>query len=238
MPGHLSYLLAPHVFVCRLDKQSVILDLKADRYFAVGAAELEAIQGASHITEGSTEQAASLFEQMRSSNMRTRDPARGKDIRAVRALTPIVALITGYQRPNVRFRFIDVVRFCFVVGLAATAFRLLPLSRAVAYISRRRARLSDKTASVSPLSRASLESLRETVQRYETLRPLLFTGHDACLLDSFSLAVYLIQSGYAPHWIFGVKAQPFSAHCWLQIGSTVLNDTPEHVRTYTQIMIV
>jgi hypothetical protein len=35
-----------------------------------------------------------------------------------------------------------------------------------------------------------------------------------------------------------VKASPFGAHCWLQEGDLILNDSVERVGAYTPIMIV
>jgi hypothetical protein len=36
--------------------------------------------------------------------------------------------------------------------------------------------------------------------------------------------------------VFGVQARPFAAHCWVQKGEVVFNDTVEHVSGYTPIM--
>jgi hypothetical protein len=41
-----------------------------------------------------------------------------------------------------------------------------------------------------------------------------------------------------PRWVFGVQSRPFAAHCWLQLGGVVLNDTVDHVKRYTPIMVV
>jgi hypothetical protein len=35
-----------------------------------------------------------------------------------------------------------------------------------------------------------------------------------------------------------VQTKPFAAHCWVQQGDVVFNDTPEHVRRYTPILAV
>jgi hypothetical protein len=35
-----------------------------------------------------------------------------------------------------------------------------------------------------------------------------------------------------------VQTRPFAAHCWVQHGDIVCNDTVEHVSGYTPIMVV
>jgi hypothetical protein len=41
-----------------------------------------------------------------------------------------------------------------------------------------------------------------------------------------------------PDWVFGVNADPFEAHCWVQAGNVVLNDTVAWVSGFTPIMVV
>lgn len=68
-------------------------------------------------------------------------------------------------------------------------------------------------------------------------RPLA-SGKDRCLCDSFALSMYLGRDGKDVDWVFGVSAPFFLAHCWLQMGDLVLNDSIEHTRQYAPIMIV
>jgi hypothetical protein len=49
---------------------------------------------------------------------------------------------------------------------------------------------------------------------------------------------FLAAFGVLGSWVFGVQTLPFGAHCWVQLGDTVINDTVEHVRGYTPIMMV
>lgn len=60
----------------------------------------------------------------------------------------------------------------------------------------------------------------------------------ACLFQAFLLLDYLRQRGQSADWVFGVRTWPFSAHCWLQSGAAVLNDTVDRVRAYQPILIV
>jgi len=60
----------------------------------------------------------------------------------------------------------------------------------------------------------------------------------ACLLQAAWMLEFLGQSGLTADWVFGVRTWPFSAHCWVQVGETVLNDTVERVAPYRVILRV
>jgi Transglutaminase-like superfamily len=81
-------------------------------------------------------------------------------------------------------------------------------------------------------------TVRRLVTAFTHLRPLFFTAQDACLLDSLTLLHFLARYRIFPQWVFGVKADPFYAHCWVQQGDFVFNDTPAYVRGFTPILVV
>lgn len=56
-----------------------------------------------------------------------------------------------------------------------------------------------------------------------------------CLLDSISLVRFLAARGFHTRLVFGVTLDPFGAHCWVQSGRWVLNDTVGNVLTHTPI---
>ena len=59
-----------------------------------------------------------------------------------------------------------------------------------------------------------------------------------CLFDSLALLELLATDRLHPTWVFAVTTDPFQAHCWLQHGTTVLNDTLDRVADYLPIMAV
>ncbi|WP_158511856.1 lasso peptide biosynthesis B2 protein [Novosphingobium sp. PP1Y] len=67
---------------------------------------------------------------------------------------------------------------------------------------------------------------------------LVFRRSDRCLVRSLAFIWICLRRGLAPSLVFGVQASPFSAHCWVQQGDVVLNDTIENVRPFTPIMAV
>ena len=59
-----------------------------------------------------------------------------------------------------------------------------------------------------------------------------------CLLDSLSMTRFLARRGYYASIVFGVASDPFSAHCWVQAGDLLLNDSIGNVETYTPIWML
>lgn len=79
--------------------------------------------------------------------------------------------------------------------------------------------------------------LEELLAVFERLRPL-YGKRYVCLYDSLALLEFLARHGHFADWVFGVKADPFGAHCWLQYRDQVLNDSVDYVRNFTPIMVV
>lgn len=59
-----------------------------------------------------------------------------------------------------------------------------------------------------------------------------------CLIDSIAMTRFLRRRGLPAHIVFGVAVNPFSAHCWVQAGDLVLNDSVGNVNAHTVIRIV
>ena len=67
---------------------------------------------------------------------------------------------------------------------------------------------------------------------------LLRSAADRCLPRSIALSLRLARRGIHAHIVIGVRSDPFGAHCWVQHGEAVLNDTAEEVLRYTPILVV
>jgi hypothetical protein len=79
-----------------------------------------------------------------------------------------------------------------------------------------------------------VETACRLARQFERIRPLVpRTG--SCLPGSLMLLAFLRGHGVAARLVFGVQTFPFEAHCWVQVGTIVLNDTLEHVRWFTPI---
>ncbi len=60
----------------------------------------------------------------------------------------------------------------------------------------------------------------------------------ACLFRSVLRRRFLMALGHDADLVIGVRTWPFRAHCWLQVGSTALDDWPERLRAYRPILSV
>lgn len=59
-----------------------------------------------------------------------------------------------------------------------------------------------------------------------------------CLVDSLSMTRFLRRRGLHVRVVFGVAVDPFSAHCWVQAGDLLLNDTLGNATSHTPIRVL
>jgi hypothetical protein len=70
------------------------------------------------------------------------------------------------------------------------------------------------------------------------LRIWFYTADRRCLFDSLVLSNFLSRKQIPCTFVIGVSTKPFRAHSWVQMGAVVLNDTAEHVQTFTPILAI
>lgn len=78
---------------------------------------------------------------------------------------------------------------------------------------------------------------RACVRGFEHAR-LLRSAADRCLPRSIALTLGLATRGIRTNLVIAVKTAPFAAHCWVQHGSDVLNDSVEEVRRYHPLLVL
>lgn len=59
-----------------------------------------------------------------------------------------------------------------------------------------------------------------------------------CLTDSLALLVWLGPERSAATLVFGVKLDPFAAHCWVQAGTMLLNDRVDEIARFQPVRTV
>jgi hypothetical protein len=124
------------------------------------------------------------------------------------------------------------ITFFTASAFAKFILRTWPFERVIRRVKLRKESLGRKA---SPLDAEQARKLVEAFLRY---RVFLFSSKDECLYDSLALLEFLARYGIYPDWVFGVQTRPFAAHCWVQHGEIVFNDTVEHVTGYTPIMVI
>ncbi|HUA24156.1 MAG TPA: lasso peptide biosynthesis B2 protein [Steroidobacteraceae bacterium] len=236
------YLLAPHVYPCVSGQHVVLMDLERDKYVAIVPAHRLAawVRGwpvgsmqAADAPHDADAGAHALVSQMLAQGMLVSDPHLGKPavpVTAVRAARSLVEFDLD-DRPRTGAALLW--RFGRSCLQAQLSLKLRPIQAIVETVRNR------KTAHAARgLPDADAVRLRALVSAFTRLRPLFYTLRSACLLDSLTMVHFLGAEGIHPAWVFGVKTEPFDAHCWVQLGETVLNDAPDRVRQYSPILVV
>jgi len=235
------YALADHVFVCVNGEHLVLLDVKEDRYWALEAAQtsglaawvggwpVEAPDGSS--ADAPTPETEAAIEVLRGRGLLTDSVPPGKDATPVSATPPARELLTDSDRANSREAG-SWWSFFIASALAKIALRTWAFERVIRRVRQRKTTLARNAA---PLDVERARMLVETFVRY---RIFLFSSKNECLYDSLALIEFLARNGIYADWVFGVQTRPFAAHCWVQQGDIVFNDTVEHVSGYTPIMVV
>lgn len=233
------FALAPHVYLCVDDACVVFLDLKADQYWAVDAAQTAGLADwlpgwpvPAAVDRGGLEQPSerisAVLDMLRGRGLLA-DDGNGKSAAPVSAAHPSGELLSQPAAARLAPGCLTVLAASVISRLR---LRLCAFHRVVARVAARRA---GRSRDAAPLD---LPRTRRLIDNYAANQIFLFSARDHCLPDSLSLIEYLAWHDVYPDWVFGVQARPFAAHCWVQHGPLVFNDTAEHVRTYTPIMIV
>lgn len=235
------YLLAPHVYPCISGQHVVLMDLERDKYIAVVPAHRLAawvrgwpVGGAPTDSPDDPDGAPdALVSQMLAHGMLVTDPYVGKPAVPVTTVRPQRSLMEFDLDTHPKAGAAQLWRFAGSCLRAQVSLKLRPIQSIVEAVRDRRARYSAGGAQAADPS--GLSSLVTTFAR---LRPLFYTLRSACLLDSLTLLHFLSAEGIHPDWVFGVKTEPFDAHCWVQQGELLLNDVPDRVRQYSPILVV
>lgn len=59
-----------------------------------------------------------------------------------------------------------------------------------------------------------------------------------CLFNSLLLSDFLLRRGLKCDLVFGVRARPFAAHCWVEADREILDDGDEDCASFAQILRV
>jgi hypothetical protein len=235
-----SWWLAPHVRACECDGQVILLDLLHGQYLGIGGRQLPALAAAIHgwpcpPQAGHPHLAAADIGAL-TRRLQTKGLLSGHPVERQPAAVLEDAALTLEVEVDARNTGISARHLCRLLHSAtATAvwLRLRSLLWIVKTVAARRERLQQRLRCPTPP-----DEMRNAVAAFDRLRPLAFSARDRCLHDSLTLVGFLAHEGVLAHWVVGVRTQPFAAHSWVQSGSHVLNDLPEHVRRYRPILVV
>lgn len=208
------------VHAAQVDEHLVLLDVEADRYFCLPTGGPASVGWGSRTLDLADNELASTLLQAGLA-----EPATNEMSLVGRPFPPAPegsAIRAQYRGPRPSDLF---------VGLAA----MIDLARC--YRNRSLSHILTTIAS-RPFEHQSepTAAVLEEVERFQTWSPYAPVS-GKCLLRSFMLLRALNRRGHDADWVFGVSTWPFRAHCWLQIGSVVLDDEVDAVRPFTPIMV-
>jgi hypothetical protein len=230
--------LARDVYLCVTQGHGVFLDLARDKYSAVilpAEDRGNAVGAGSSMAHALAGQRDALIE----AGLLTTDPDHGDPI----AAAPIEAFaghifglddqrafgLTGEAAAGLNISMREISDFFVASWTASHSLKTKHISRIVGDVRRRKARAAP--------TRIDLDEVRRLTAVFRRLRPW-YPRKYLCLYDSLALVEFLARRGVFPLWVFAVQAQPFGAHCWVQIEDLLLNEGTEYAGQFTPIMAV
>lgn len=214
----------PGISFCECQGRFVFLDLGRERYFVLSAESNHAFGRLTSENELSPEHERILFglaqqgllvECVKGSNpthcLAPRTPTRSLVETSVRAgLTNVLWAVTR-------------------LAGAKYAMRRKPLQTVLDRLARRKA----QQGLCEPLE----DELVEIAAAFRR-GALVTTPLDQCLPRSIAAAHMLLDSHCRSELVIGVRLRPFAAHCWLQSGQVLINETVEEARNFTPILVI
>lgn len=212
----MEYRLSPDMRCCTIGTHSIFLDLACDRYFLL------------------KQDAEVRFQKFRAGRADEADLAW---LISKRIICP------GARQPSDNFpalhapqcsaldidlpsaRFVSTAQAAIAQIAASRAIRRLPIARIL--------------GEIQPVSQRRIpDERRHALHVASAFRQARYfiSGTDQCLPRGIAMKRMLARQGCHADLVIGV-ALPFSAHCWVQLGSMVLTDPLDLVEIYKPILV-
>jgi len=219
----LTYRFPQHVSACMVGAQAIFLDARQDRYLSLGGVAAQAVQA---LLEHRAADEDQLRRLEKAGLVEAGEPQPGWPRRPA-APTHSLVEDDGIQATSGLTSLVEVAAGLFQAGRHV---RRRPLASILDSIGARKTNpsrpLETSTQSILPLAAAYLATRRRV-----PIQP-------SCLPDALALLTCLARRRLTADLVFGVKLNPFSAHCWVQAGDIVLNDAIGTVTVHTPILVV
>jgi hypothetical protein len=227
-----TYTLVDHVRVCRTLLDTVGLDLKRNRYFALGARETHALIAAgvlpirhSVLLEPPTGDPREVIRGLVAAGILEQCERAPSSSRLEELPAPIAS--AGYEHQATRRvgpKALRDVVCAYHWALKALAVRTL-------YDTYRELRTAQRP------STCDLEPLIIATNVFRTVRPYAFSARGRCLIHALTLHRFLHLQGLSARWVMAVRTRAWAAHSWVQRGEFVFDARPEDVCEYTPLLI-
>lgn len=238
-----TYFLCEDAFFCDAGQYFVILDLQGDRYLCIPRKSfgqlfrlLSGATGPFDGSFGSTESPDVCIEKLAEELMRDGilllEPTRSKPASATAIPAPTISLSDCGQDMQSMSLVAPCIQFLVSALNAHIKLRYRPIKAVVRQIQARKSGVPRP-----PLVPSEIDRMKRLVRCFQWLRPI-FPRKYLCLFDSLALLEFMRLNNFFPMWVFGVRSEPFAAHCWVQLGNVVLNDSLAEVTQYVPIMVI
>lgn len=215
--------LPEHIHFCEIGGQRVFLDLAGDRYFSLPPAADAAFSSLQHADTDTGPSAAEIPFLLRMGVLIA--APHGKALTKTCHPRPIRSLVE-IAGPTAAISPRALLETCLLVLRARRAVAKKKLPAYLQALTRDRPVISDVPATARKRALAQFR----TARRFVPIAP-------NCLHDSLALCRFLQRRGIAAELVIGAKLYPFGAHCWLQDGDTVLNDTLGSARDFEPVLV-
>ena len=221
----MPYQLCEHISFCWANDRAVFLDLRRDRYFCLSA-DAEAIFRA--LTEADGEAAPGVERLIPIGIV---EPTFTAGLSIPQACAPRASgSLTDRPSKSVAFGPLTVAEITWRLHRARMRLKRQPLKDVLTHL--RRVKLA--RSPVQPSSGGPCEHLARQFNAVRRQTPFAAS----CLPDALAMLDLLAARRIYPTLILGVRLDPFAAHCWVQSGDIVLNDTLDSTIAHTPILIV
>jgi len=221
----MSYRLRDEVYFCWADGRAVFLDARRDRYFCLAPSIESAFrdlcqQDTWADADGAKLAAMGLLAASDHKHLGAKSLSAPSPQRSIADDAPIAAPSSLPIKLEVGW----------AVATSKLRLQRSTFLETIQHLRRKKAACATpERTGLEPWLRAA--TAFRASRRWVPIRPI-------CLLDSLALLQFLARRRLAADLVFGVKLNPFSAHCWVQAEDVILNDHVEFAQRHTQILVV
>lgn len=218
--------LVPGVSCCDCNGIAILLDVNRDRYFALAPNSGDALLRLARGDAPGADDRGALDGITARGVLRYEATLSDRPLLATGL--PIDRSVLDADDRTRPFHLAALGRSAVALGRASLAMRWRSLASRLAAVAGR------PVAGFDPASR---DGFADHARQFEAARRLLPFDR-SCLRDSLALLHFLRPLPTRPQIVFGVRTDPFRAHCWVQHGDVLLNEVADMAALFTPILVV
>lgn len=223
-----QYVLREDLSFCEAGDRLVFLDVESDRYLCLPPS-LEATLVAYLSSESPTD--LDVTELVARNILVNRPPGARSTRQAAETPKRSAMEMAAHGRP---VRVIEALEIFTIVLHTRLKLKLRPFREVLGILSDGKCNASARTRTRQSVPEHDLIDSAAVFRRVRLYVPVGMR----CLVDSIAMARFLRRRNFHTDVVFGVAVDPFSAHCWVQAGDLVLNDTLGNVTSHIPIRVV